>query len=158
MKVRTLIITAGASFALVAPAAQASVERILPQYAGPTKAVLGAHKKIVKTSTAAKASKHVVPPRVIYIYFPGPSTPVTSAPDLGNCATSMVDCTDQQNCDIWGFNCPAPPANPQAVPVDSAAAALPTGAVALAESSTSDLSTATNASVIASTHDSSEDC
>jgi hypothetical protein len=81
------MITTGALFALAAPAAQASLERILP-----SKQVLAAHHKIV----AKKVSKSHAATTPLYIYVPGPAsqTPTTS-----------TDPTDQELCDTYALNC-----------------------------------------------------
>jgi hypothetical protein len=82
------MITTGALFALAAPAAQASLERILP-----SKQVLAAHHKVL----AKKAHKsHAATTLPIYIYVPGPAsqTPTTS-----------TDPTDQELCETYAMNC-----------------------------------------------------
>jgi hypothetical protein len=44
----------------------------------------------------------VVVPRIVYV---APSSAPTPPSQLDTCMTSMADCTDQQACDLWGFNC-----------------------------------------------------
>jgi hypothetical protein len=100
LKARTLIITAGAMFALAAPAAQANPERMLP-----AKASVAAHHKIVATHHKVTAKQHKVSKSTApwYIYFPG--TPNQPAPYVDDCATSGNNCAEQQLCLIWGMNC-----------------------------------------------------
>ena len=110
MKARTLIITAVAMFAIAAPAAQASIERLLPvtkTFATHHKIVVKSHKLVAKKATSSKA-KSTGP---LYITFPGSPNQAVSVPG-------------QQVCDTWGEDdCltvapstqidPAPAANPQ---------------------------------------------
>ncbi len=90
MKARTFIIMTSAIFCLAVPAAQANLDRTLPAKHG----VAAHHKVVAKKSHASKPS---------YIFVPGPSGQASAGAD--DCATSGNNCTDQQNCDIWGMNC-----------------------------------------------------
>ncbi len=101
MTARTFILTVGATFVLAAPAAQANLERILP-----AKASVAAHHKIVAKHHKVTAKQHKVSKSTgpLYIYFPG--TPnQASSPYVDDCLSSGNNCTDDQNCSIWGMNC-----------------------------------------------------
>ena len=96
--------TAGALFVLAAPAAHASLDRILP-----TRSPLANHHKVAlkhdstpRGKTGGSASRTRTTP--LYIYIPGPSV-ASSGTSANDCATSGNNCTDQQLCDIWGMNC-----------------------------------------------------
>jgi hypothetical protein len=127
----------------------------------------GAPVKVAKAITKAgktKSSKSTRPDRgsggpVIVIWgTPSAQTPSVST-GIESCQMSMVDCTPQQECEIWGSNCNLVELpNPQAAPAESASsetstsgetqvntsADLSTGEVASSESSASDSSTTTS--------------
>ena len=67
---------------------------------------------------ASKPATRIVVPRMIV----APPGPLLSSGNDGSddCTTFMVNCTDEQYCDLWGFNCPVPGNGDQ--PVDSAPA------------------------------------
>jgi len=161
---RTLIITTGALFALAAPAAQASLDRILPaktQFATHHKIVAKNHKVAAKTSTA----NHKADTGPLYIYVPGTPNQASSAPSADDCANTGNNCTNQQLCDIWGENCDlvgamtnsAPPV--ESAPVVSSSGtdqstAAPVNSSASAGSSAGDPSTGSDPA----TTDTSGDC
>ena len=129
MKARTLMITTGALFALAAPAAQASLERILP-----AKQALAAHHKIV----AKKAHKSHAATTPLYIFVPGAAsqTPTTS-----------TDPTDQELCETYAMNCD--------LVVSTPTIAAPQVEVAPVETLTNDSSSTQSDPVASSTSDTS---
>jgi hypothetical protein len=50
-------------------------------------------------------SRPITSPRYIYIPANAANVPVV----VEDCESSGNDCSDQELCDIWGLNCPAPP-------------------------------------------------
>jgi hypothetical protein len=100
VKIRTYAITATALLALSAPYAASA--RIAPEpHFGKQAKVLGA----VHHQTGKRVAR-VVLPKIIYVApFQSGSAPVVDASSEDTCTLYMVDCTDEQNCDIWGFNC-----------------------------------------------------
>jgi hypothetical protein len=147
VKIRTVIIVAGTALALVAPTAHAATAKVLP-----------AHKPAVHhTAKGAKSkdtssSVRIVSPRFIYI---APQQPASSDPGVNDCQAYMVGCTDEQLCEIWGFNCDVtvlPAIDVQAAPAEPSARQPSTETAGLVES-TSNASTATAAAADSSSDD-----
>ena len=152
------MITAGALFVLVAPAAQASLDRILPARAPLAKQhkVALKHHSTPKVKTGGTASRTTP----LYIYVPGPAL-ASSGTSANDCATSGNNCTDQQLCDIWGMNCDLAVSTPttaapqvEVAPVGTVANDSSSTQSNTITSSTSDNSSTSNAS----TDSSGEDC
>jgi len=100
VKIRTHAITATALLALSAPYAASARIAPVPHFGKPAK-VLGA----VHHQTGKRVARDVRP-KIIYVApFQSDSAPVVAASREDTCTLYMVDCTDEQNCDIWGFNC-----------------------------------------------------
>jgi hypothetical protein len=168
MKVPALIIVAGATLALAAPGGYAANTRLAPEPGPAAKSQSSSHalsvslkKKPTKkpggkilSNKGGKGSKvRPLPPIIIVRVWPSQAQTQTSSVD--NCQAYMVDCTAQQECEIWGSNCnlvqnPAP----QAAPGDSSGSDASGNVSATVESSSSD-STAAAASVESSASDSS---
>jgi hypothetical protein len=45
--------------------------------------------------------------RIVYVYYPAPAQPLISSNTAANddCVNYQVNCTDEQNCQLWGVNC-----------------------------------------------------
>lgn len=124
MKLRTLIVAAGATLLIVVPSTNAAALKTVHHHFA--RAALGGLK-----GPTGKTSKRLVTPRAVYvapfqpivtpryIYFPTPATTILAAiPGADDCLTSGNNCTGRQLCDIYGMNCPAVEA--QAHAADSA--------------------------------------
>jgi hypothetical protein len=144
------MITAGALFALTAPAAQASLDRILP-----AKAPLANHHKISPTrgTTTHLPKVHKKTTGPLYIYFPGTPNQASSAPSQDDCVLGD-NCTVEQICAIWGMNCDTAAGTPttDATPVEPVQAASTQSAAPAAEA-LSVSSSATDVSMNASDED-----
>jgi hypothetical protein len=128
MKVPSIIILVGAMLALAAPTAANA--RIAPEAAPAAKLVsyypsgVGLTKKVKKSGNlshkSGKGTKGTTKvkrtlPLLIWVQGGHGAPQVTSGND--DCLTSMVNCTAQQECETWGYNCflveqPTPPAAP----------------------------------------------
>ena len=115
MKLRTLIrIVTGTAVGLLAPTAISATGK------APTRrhrSDLKAVKHTAKGSKVAPAvasqgiysapfpSYAITTPRYIYVPANAANTPVV----VDDCENYGNNCSDQELCDIWGLNCPAPP-------------------------------------------------
>lgn len=133
MQIRTAILVAGTTLAILAPAASAGLPweptgqpahttfNAVDKHDGyrwssvapTTENSYGQSKstgtvngvKLPKTTAKAKAKATHVVTMIVEPMLPGSG--VATAPDPNACASSMVDCTDQQLCELWGANCDA---------------------------------------------------
>ena len=139
------MITTGAIFALAAPAmARANADRVLP-----TRTTFATHHKIVtknhKVTAKAKTGK-ASGTTPLYIHYPFPLGGSSSNPSVDDCASYMVDCTDEQMCSLWGANCDlvATPSPTDATPVEPAQIAAPQSDAPSAEAPAVDSSVSEN--------------
>jgi hypothetical protein len=71
------------------------------------------HGKSAKSALRASLTKpghgpvRIVSPQIVHLYWPGPAQPISSSIDnsYDDCAYYQANCTDQQNCELWGDNC-----------------------------------------------------
>jgi hypothetical protein len=109
-------------FAIAAPAAQASLDRILP-----AKATLAKHHKVVAKHKVAPKQHNTTGGKAattgpIYINIPGTPNQASATPSTDDCAQSGNTCTDEELCITWGMNCdlatstPAPVADSPVLP------------------------------------------
>jgi len=96
-----------ATLALAAPAANATYDRGVP--AKTTHAKVKAAKKVKHQRPATSGG------RVVVITANIPATGQATGTDY-DCAVSGNDCSDEQNCLIWGLNCEVAFAATPAVP------------------------------------------
>ena len=98
MTVRTVFLTVGATFALLAPATAQAV---------PTKPTLHttSSQAAITKHHAIKSSPKVVTPRLLIVVPTTANAQTAGSNGVDYCTASMVGCTDEQYCDIWGFNC-----------------------------------------------------
>jgi hypothetical protein len=108
MKVLTSILTACATVALLVPVAaeaagaKSSPQRISAAHAYTALNGTGKSKAAKSKKSNGKSSKRVVPIVIVGVAAGGS---VGVAADVDECLTSMVNCTDEQYCLVWGFNC-----------------------------------------------------
>jgi hypothetical protein len=116
MQIRTAILVAGTALAIAAPTATAgtayrwdnstyswvAVAQTNGGTSSATTTVNGV--KQPKTNRVTKTKRPTYP--VTMIVEPMlPASSVAPAPDPNACESSMVDCNDEQLCELWGANC-----------------------------------------------------
>jgi len=106
MKALKTLIATGATLAVVAPAAHATLDKVLPAKAPKAHAV-----KVVKVSkashhaiTKAKSTGSAASTGVTYIVVTGPVASQPADQDA-DCQTDGDNCTPQEACQFWGENC-----------------------------------------------------
>jgi hypothetical protein len=110
MKAWKMLTVASAALALAAPAANATFDRSLPSKAPKAKVTKKVHHQRLMPKTT---------PRPLIIVAQGPTA---IAEYGGDCASALVNCTNQQLCDLWAMSCDLAAADQAAAEQANAAA------------------------------------